>query len=73
MLVDYLSGKIAIETLIILNNKTRMFDFWNQRIEEQIIWPSVYLKCTKYTPFVCYDEEKTTKILLEIPREVAHN
>lgn len=73
LLVDFLRGKIAIETLIVLDSKIKMFETWNNKIEDKLIWPRVYLKCKKYQPFVKFNSEKIHKILVDLAREGMYN
>ena len=73
LLADYLGGKVAIETLIILNDKTRLFEIWDRKIEDRMIWPKVHLKCLKYQPFVSYNKEKIHKIMVDLAAESMHN
>jgi len=48
----YLSRDVCIETLIILNELTPFFDYWDQMISETFIWPDINRKCRKYRPFL---------------------
>jgi hypothetical protein len=65
LLKMYLRNKVNIETLIILNDVFNFFPYWNKKISDTIIWKEVYMKCTKYKPFVKYDIFKCKKILKE--------
>jgi hypothetical protein len=38
---------------------------WNKKIEDDIIWPTMSMKCEKYLPFVQYDKSKFKTILKE--------
>jgi hypothetical protein len=60
-----LRGDIAIETFIILDDLVNFSRKWNRRIEENVIWPQVNLKCKKYKPFITFDRDKVKKITLE--------
>lgn len=61
----YLRKQVSIETLVILNDVFNFFPYWNKKIADTIIWPSVYKKCQKYKPFLQYDIFKCKKILRE--------
>lgn len=61
----YLEKEIHLETLLIINDLTGIMRSWNRKINDPIVWPSVYLKCKKYKPFLQYDEEKMKKILVD--------
>lgn len=60
-----LRDDIHIETFIILNDIMRFTPSWNKQITEQTIWPQVRQKCKKYHPFLEYDKEKCTNILVD--------
>jgi len=56
-------GKISAETLIALDDVLNIFKHWNKNIEEDIIWPKMYLKLMKYKPFIKYDTAKIKELL----------
>lgn len=56
---------ISIETLIILNDMCSFTRYWNRKIEEKVIWPSLYNKCKKYRPFLKFDKEKLKQIVID--------
>lgn len=56
-------GKICIETFIIIDALTGCFDHWNASMNDPIIWPDVYKKCSKYSGFVKFDRERMFNIL----------
>jgi hypothetical protein len=60
-----LENKIIIETLIILNDITNFFPYWQQKISDDIIWPKFKMKCEKYSPFIGYNKDAYKKILKE--------
>jgi len=66
LLREVMSGTIAIETMVILNDIMNFFPMWNRKISDDIIWPNWRLKCEKYAPFVTYDKVKFKNILKEI-------
>jgi len=71
LLREVMSGTIAIETMVILNDIMHFFPMWNRKISDDIIWPNWRLKCEKYAPFVTYDKVKFKNILKEIVIEHA--
>jgi hypothetical protein len=71
LLREVMSGTIAIETMVILNDIMNFFPMWNRKISDDIIWPNWRLKCEKYAPFVTYDKVKFKNILKEIVIEHA--
>lgn len=56
---------ISVETMIVLNDMCSFTRHWNKKIEDPIIWPSLYQKCKKYKPFLKYDKDKLKQIVLE--------
>lgn len=63
LLKQYLRREISIETIIILNDILGFFGHWNKKIEDGVLWPSIYKKLCKYKPFFHYDIFKCRKIL----------
>jgi hypothetical protein len=61
----YLRHEISIETMIILDDLIGYMKKWNRRIEDDILWPTVYLKCKKFRPFFQYDRDKMKQIVLD--------
>jgi len=64
ILKEYLSGRISLETLIILN---RILKFSKQydKVLQDPVWESCSLKIQKYTPFLNLDIESYKKLLKE--------
>lgn len=58
LLVLFLSGKISLETMTILNCLVRYTDKWDKRISDPIIWPRKRLQINKYEPFLQFDRDK---------------
>lgn len=65
LLRQYLRHEITIETMIILDDLIGYMKVWNKRIEEDILWPSIYQKCSKFRPFFQYDRDKMKQIVLD--------
>lgn len=61
----FIKKQINIETLVALNDMCEFFSYWNKTIEEDIIWPSIYMKCKKYKPFLRYDKAKLKQIVVD--------
>lgn len=61
----YLQNEINLETLIIINELSPYTRSWNKKIEDSIVWPSIYFKCKKLRPFLSFDQEKMKKILVD--------
>lgn len=65
LLKHVIQQDISIETLIILNDMCSFTRHWNRKIEEKVIWPSLYNKCKKYRPFLKFDKEKLKQIVID--------
>lgn len=69
LLKHYLSGNISPETLVIIDSFMHIFEYWNNHIEDNVVWPEVYLKLTKYSRFVKFDKIKYKKYLVDIIKD----
>jgi len=65
LLTAYLQKKVSIDTLIILNELTDCFKYWNAKVEDSMVWPSIHLKCVKYRRFMDIDSEKYRQIIID--------
>lgn len=61
----YINGEISIETLIIIDSMTNVFNYWNKNIVDPILWPNIYKKCIKYKPFLNFDITKLKQIVVD--------
>jgi len=68
LLTESMGGRIALESMLILESLMGFFSMWEKKIDDDIIWPQYYLKCIKYLPFIDYDKEKYKKIVLKTMR-----
>ena len=71
LLVETMHGKVAIETLVILNDLLNFFPVWEKKIIDDIVWPELKNKCEKYKPFLFYDKNKMKNILQEKIKDYA--
>lgn len=62
----YAKGKFSLENLIVINELTGCFAYWDKEILDPIYWPKHYQKCVKYSPFVYKDFSKYRQVLLDI-------
>lgn len=69
LLREVMSGKISVETIVILNSFLNFFPMWDRKIDDDLLWPNHRLKFTKYEPFLVYDKEKIKNILMKIIRD----
>lgn len=60
----FMRKQISIETMIIINSIVGFFQYWNKQIIDPVIWPSIYMKCTKYSPFLKFDKQKYKDLLI---------
>jgi len=60
-----LQNEINIETLVILQEIVSFMKYWNKTIEDNVVWPDVYLRCKKYKPFMEFDKDKLKQIVLD--------
>jgi hypothetical protein len=63
MLKMYKQGLLSPETLVVMNRLMGIFKYWDNKIDETYLWPSIKLKLNKYDPFLRFDEQKFEKIL----------
>ena len=56
---------ISIETVIIMNDMLKFLPMWENKIDDDLIWPEYLKKIKKYTPFVLYQQEKCKQLLKE--------
>jgi hypothetical protein len=62
----YLENTVSLETVCILNEVTGFIEDANSKITETILWPDIYNKVVKYSPFLDIDKSRFTKVLLAI-------
>lgn len=65
LLKMYLQKKVCIETLIVIDRFTNMFEYWNKNINDPVVWPTVFMLVEKYKPFFKFDKNKFTNLLKE--------
>jgi hypothetical protein len=62
-----LGGKITIETFCILLEVTNTFDYFQKKLENDIIWKKFRVFYTKYMPFIRHHYDKKTIVELLKP------
>ena len=65
LLILYMQEKISPETLVILDDLTKCFIYWDKKIKEKIIFPSINTFVLNYKPFLQYDKDKMKKIVVD--------
>ena len=61
----YNMKRVSIETLVILNDLTKCFKYWDKAINDTIVYPSINNIVKTYGPFLNYDKVKMRKICLD--------
>ena len=65
----FLRREVSIETMVILDDFLGYTDKFNKYYEDDVIWPKVSKKITKYRPFLKYDKVKMKNILKGVVNE----
>lgn len=60
-----LRKEVCIETLVILDDLAGFCEYWEENIQDTVIWPDFQLKMRKYRPFIKFDKEKCRNIVIE--------
>lgn len=55
-----------VETLCILDSLVGFLKIWNKKIDDDIRWPTLHKKWTKYAPFLEFDKAQYKKTAMEI-------
>lgn len=71
LLKMYLSKKIRSETLIMINEVTNVFNYWDKKLVDKVLWPDIKKRCEKYRPFLSVDKTKIKTILLNTFRNTS--
>ena len=66
MLRLLLSGRISIQTLIILDKILAFIKDWDKKITETVIWPEKSFKIAKLKPFINFNLTKCKFIMKEV-------
>lgn len=67
----FVGGKIAIETLRIIDDFSGIIEKWNQNLSVKYIWDNEMRRIKKLTGFVKYDKIKIEKIFVAFKEELA--
>ena len=67
-----LSGRVSIETMVILNDFVKYITKWDTFYSDDSIWPKYSMLIKKYKPFLDYDKDKMKKILKDKIKEYEH-
>lgn len=61
----YNMKRINVETLVIIDDLVQNFSYWDKKIADPIIFPSINRFVAKVRPFVQYDRTKMKAILID--------
>lgn len=65
LLTMTLQNEITTESLCILDSLMKFLPMWGRKIEDDIRYPSLHRKWTKYAPFIMFDRTKFRDIALK--------
>jgi hypothetical protein len=65
ILRQFISGKLSVETMVILNKILNYVSVFDKKISEPIVWPILRKKIVKYEPFLTIDTTKYKRILYD--------
>jgi hypothetical protein len=68
----FLSGRVTIETMVILNHFINYISKWNKVYVDDSIWFKYSILIQKYEPFLEYDRKKLKTILKDKIKEYEH-
>ena len=60
----YFREDICLETVVILDNMTKCFSYWDKKLEDTIIYPRINKLVQDYKPFLNYDHGKMRQIVV---------
>lgn len=55
---------VTPETVLIIDSFVRFIDVWDEKLDDNLVWPSVKKRLVKYRPFFKFDRDKFKEILL---------
>lgn len=61
----YNMRRVNLETLVIIDDLVHNFSYWEKKISDPIIFPSINRLVGKYRPFMSYDKKRMKSILLD--------
>lgn len=65
----FLRGEVSLETMVILDDFLGYTNKFDRYYEDDVIWPKISKKISKYRPFLKYDKVKMKHILKGIVNE----
>jgi hypothetical protein len=68
----YLGGQISLESLCIFVSMTNAIKTWDSKLEYDPVWEDLRMRIVKYTPFIKYEKDKITQIMLDIMSDLGY-
>jgi hypothetical protein len=69
LLKEFLGGRVSIETMIILNELVNYSKNWNEKLNDDVIWPDLKKFMNNYKRFLTIDEKRYRMKLLKLIEE----
>mgnify|MGYP001159575594 FL=1 len=66
LLKSYMSKKVSLETLCIMDSIIGFSKDWERLISEKVVYPDIHIKINKYKSFIHYDHDAYKMKLLEL-------
>jgi len=66
LLIQYNQDNVNPETLIVLNKVYGIFDYWDEAINDTLVWPDIKNRLLNYSGFIPFDIDKYKLILNSI-------
>ena len=66
LLKEHLSGRVSLESMVILNQLVNYIPHFSNKISDPIVWPETKKKVVKYEPFLSINKSKYKSILLNL-------
>lgn len=64
LLKKYLGGAVCKETLVILDSLVGIFNHWDKKIDEDLVWPEKSHLLRKYSRLITFDVDKYRSMVL---------
>ena len=63
LLKEFLGNNIQAETFIVFDNMFKIFEDYDELIQEQFIWPKTKVRLNKLKPFIEYEPQKIRLVM----------
>jgi hypothetical protein len=65
LLSAYINESVSIQTMLVLDQLVGYLDHWNQLLKDDLMWPDIFMKISKYKPFLTVDKQKMRQITID--------